>query len=182
MHAFEKINIRTGKTTTLVAYLIALVLSGCASYGGSSLQKGVATLPEVLGTMGEPAMRWNHSDGSVQLAFPRGPSGTQTFMVHLGPDGKLERIDKVLRPEFLNQIRPGMSQDEVMRLIGPPQPHWTQYFKWRNELAWEWLICDNWSQEAFFNVLFDGTTNEVRSTMQRPNIQGPRGSAPGCGI
>ena len=120
-------------------------------------------------------------DGSVQLAYPRGPAGTQTFMARLGPDGKLLRIDKVLRPEVFARIQPGMTQEQVLRLIGPPQPHWTQYFKARDELVWEWLFCDNWNQEAFFDVLFDGTSKLVRSTMQRQNLNGWDGVPPGCG-
>ena len=166
-----------------MAMLLAggLALAGCASYSGYTLKAGVATESEVVATMGAPAMRWSEPDGSVQLAYPRGPAGTQTFMARLGPDGKLLRIDKVLRPEYFARIQPGMTQDEVMRLIGPPQPHWTQYFKARDELVWEWLFCDSWNQEAFFDVLFDGTSKRVRSTMQRQNMRGWDGVPPGCG-
>ena len=165
----------------LVGVAALAVLVGCASYSGSSLRPGVDTLPEVVATMGEPAMRWTDPDGSVQLAYPRGPAGTQTFMAYLGPDGKLVRIDKVLRPEVFARIQEGMTQGEVQRLIGPPQPHWTQYFKARDELVWEWLFCDGLGQEAFFDVLFDGTSLRVRSTMQRLNLRGWEGVAPGCG-
>ena len=161
---------------------MALILAGCASYSGSSLQPGVATLPEVVATMGEPAMRWTNADGSAQLAYPRGPAGTQTFMAYVGPDGKLQRIDKVLRYEVFAKIQEGMGQDDVLRLIGPPQPHWTQYFKARDELVWEWKFCESWNQEAFINVLFDGTSKKVRSTMQRQNLEGWSGTPPGCGL
>ena len=87
----------------------------------------------------------------------------------------------MLRPEVFARIQPGMTQEQVLRLIGPPQPHWTQYFKARDELVWEWLFCDNWNQEAFFDVLFDGTSKLVRSTMQRQNLNGWDGVPPGCG-
>ena len=148
---------RTGGARRLVgAVAFVLALGGCASYSGYSLKAGVATEPEVVSTMGAPAMRWLEPDGSVQLAYPRGPAGTQTFMAYLG-------------------------QEQVLRLIGPPQPHWTQYFKARDELVWEWLFCDNWNQEAFFDVLFDGTSKLVRSTMQRQNLNGWDGVPPGCG-
>ena len=172
----------TGGARRLVgAVAFVLALGGCASYSGYSLKAGVATEPEVVSTMGAPAMRWLEPDGSVQLAYPRGPAGTQTFMAYLGPDGKLLRIDKVLRPEVFARIQPGMTQEQVLRLIGPPQPHWTQYFKARDELVWEWLFCDNWNQEAFFDVLFDGISKLVRSTMQRQNLNGWDGVPPGCG-
>ena len=165
----------------LSVFCALLTLLGCASYSGSSLQPGVNTGADVVATMGVPAMRWKNQDGSEQLAYPRGPAGTQTFMAFIGGDGKLQRIDKVLSMPVFARIQPDMTQDEVLRLIGPPQPHWTQYFKARDELVWEWKFCDSWNQEAFFDVLFDGTSKRVRSTMQRQNLQGWGGMAPGCG-
>ena len=53
--------------------VITVLLSACASYSGSNLKPGVATLPEVTASMGEPAMRWKDPDGREQLAYPRGP-------------------------------------------------------------------------------------------------------------
>ena len=35
----------------------ALVLSSCVGYSGSNLKPGVATLPEVMAAMGDPAIR-----------------------------------------------------------------------------------------------------------------------------
>ena len=171
----------------LSKYLYALILasaawlSGCASYGGSSLQPGVSSLPEVLATMGEPAMLWTNPDGSQQLAYPRGPLGTQTFMLYLGADHKLQRIDKVLEMAVFAQIQTGMSKEQVLRLIGPPQPQATQYFKARDELAWSWLFCDSWNTQAFLDVLFDASSGTVRSLGQRQNLLGRDGVAPSCG-
>ncbi|SBT04719.1 conserved hypothetical protein [Candidatus Accumulibacter aalborgensis] len=54
----------------------------------------------MVASMGEPAMVWKNPDGSEQLAYPRGPAGTQTFMAYVGPDGTLQRIEKVLDGAF----------------------------------------------------------------------------------
>ena len=160
----------------------AALLSACASYRGSGLQPGVATLPEVVVLMGEPAMRWKDADGRAQLAYPRGPSGTQTFMAVIAADGRLEKIEGVLDTEHFARIRSGTSdQAAVLRVIGPPQPHWTVYFKARDELVWSWRYCNSWSQQAFFDVLFDATTGIVRSTYQRPDMGGADMGPPGCG-
>lgn len=159
----------------------ALFVSACAGYSGSDLRPGVSTLPEVVASMGEPAMVWKNPDGSEQLAYPRGPAATQTFMVYVGRDGKLQRIDKVLEMEVFARVQPGMRQDTVLRLIGPPQSQWTQYFKARDELAWTWLFCDSWNAQALFDVLFDATSGIVRSTQQRQNMVGRDGVAPTCG-
>jgi hypothetical protein len=173
-------NQRFSKLISAVILTGTALIAGCASYSGSSLQPGVASLPEVLATMGEPAMRWKNPDGSRQLAYPRGPFGTQTFMVYLGADQKLLHIDKVLEMEVFARIRVGMSKEEVLRLIGPPQPQETQYFKARDELAWSWLFCDSWNGQAFLDVLFDATSGTVRSTGQRQNLVGRDGVAPDC--
>jgi len=60
---------------SIKAALCALTLCGCASYGGAGLKPGQSTLQDVLATMGEPAARWTAPDHSMQLSYPRGPSG-----------------------------------------------------------------------------------------------------------
>ena len=161
---------------------VSMALSGCAGYSGSNLKPGIATLPEVIAVMGEPAMRWRDADGSEQLAYPRGPAGTQTYMVFLGNDGRLQRIDGVLDMAFFARIEPGKSDKAaILRLLGPSQPHWTAYFKARDELVWEWSFCDEQSYLARFDVLFDATTGIVRTTYQRPDYSGLDGVVPRCG-
>jgi len=160
---------------------LVFLLSACASYSGSNLKPGLATLPDVLAAMGEPAMRWDDPDGRVQLAYPRGPSGTQTFMVLLAADGRLAQIKNVLDSEHFARIESGKSdQNAVLRILGPSQPHWSAYFKARDELVWEWRFCDSWGQLARFDVLFDATSGIVRSTYQRPDLMGRDGVAPSC--
>ena len=166
----------------LFVLVATLLLSACAAYSGSGLKPGVATLSDVLATMGEPAMRWDDPDGRIQLAYPRGPMATQTFMAYIAPDGRLERIKKALLPENFARIIHGKSnQADVLRLLGPSYPGWTAYFKARDELVWEWRICDGIGQQAKFDVLFDATTGIVRSSYQRPDLVGRDGIAPSCG-
>lgn len=159
----------------------ALLIAGCAGYSGSNLKPGVSTLPEVVASMGEPAMVWKNPDGSEQLAYPRGPAGTQTYMAYVGPDGKLQRIENVLDTAHFAKIQAGMSKDEVLRVLGPPGPLWTQTYSRSNTLAWSWLFCDSASLQEFFDVMFDATTGTVRTTEQRPNFEGRLGIQPTCG-
>jgi hypothetical protein len=159
----------------------ALLIAGCAGYSGSNLKPGVSTLPEVVASMGEPAMVWKNPDGSEQLAYPRGPAGTQTFMAYVGPDGKLQRIENALDMAHFAKIQVGMSKDEVLRVLGPPGPLWTQTYSRSNTLAWSWLFCDSSSLQEFFDVMFDATTGTVRTTEQRPNFEGRLGIQPTCG-
>ncbi|MDR1936161.1 MAG: hypothetical protein LBS49_11400 [Candidatus Accumulibacter sp.] len=160
----------------------ALALSACAGYGGSDLKPGESALADVVASMGTPAMRWRNADGREQLAYPRGPAGTQTFMVFVASDGRLERIEKVLDMEHFALIRADQSDmASVLRLLGPVTGRNDVYFEARDERVWSWLFCDSWNQEAYFDVLFDGATGIVRSTQQRPNYMGWDGVAPACG-
>jgi len=159
----------------------ALLAAGCAGFNASTLQPGVSTLPQIEAALGKPAMVWKNPDGSEQLAFPRGPAGTQTFMAYIGPDGTLQRIDGVLNMTHFARIQAGMTKDEVQRVIGPPFAPWTQLFERSNTLAWSWLFCDSYSLQTFFDVLFDATTGLVRTTQQNPKYVGVAGIQPTCG-
>lgn len=160
---------------------LSLLLAGCAGYGGADLVAGVAREADVRQAMGVPAMQWTLPGGGRQLAYPRGPAGYETFMVHLDAAGRLERIENVLDMTHFARIQPDMTQEEVLQLLGPSQPQWTAYFKARDELVWEWRYCDSWREAARFDVLFDATTGIVRTSYQRQALMGPNGIAPWCG-
>lgn len=154
-----------------VAIVAALVLSACAAYDGRGLMPGADRLEDVLRVMGQPAQRWQDADGTVQLAYPRGPMGYHSYMVHLAPDGKLQRIENVMDENAFARIQPGMSMEQVLRLLGPAQPEWSVYFAARDELVWEWRYCDTSSNAARFNVLFDKRRGTVRSAMSMTEEQ-----------
>lgn len=164
----------------MIPLLLTWAIGGCASYAGRDLVAGVSTEAAVISSMGEPAMRWQESDASVRLVFPRGPEGTHTFMVSLGADGRLRTIENVLTENHFSRILPGATQDEVLRLIGPPVPQWTAYFSVRDELVWEWRYCDGGNLTAKLDVLFDGTTKRVRSVQSLPDYRAKDGVVPPC--
>ena len=153
---------------TFLALLVFALLGGCASYDGRGLQPGVSRLDDIQRIMGEPALRWREADGGERLAYPRGPAGFHTFMLLLDKNGLLVSQDNVLQPKHFARLREGMTQDQVLRIIGPPYAPWTVYFEARNELVWEWRYCDDWSEPARFNVLFDQSQGTLRTTMSRP--------------
>lgn len=160
---------------------LALLLAGCAGYGGPPLTVGVAGEVEVVAALGQPALRWRDADGSQQLAFPRGPQGTHTYMAFLGPDGRLQRLENVLDSAHFARLQAGSDDvNSVLRLLGPPNPEWTVTFPARDELAWQWLICDDWNMLSRFTALFDASSGRLRSTMQLPELRGRDGVAPIC--
>ena len=155
----------------IIALIIALLIAGCASHDGRGLKPGVSNLDEVIQLMGEPAMRWQEPDGSQRLAYPRGPAGFNTFMVTIGPDGRMISLNGVLNMKTFALIREGMTQEQVLRILGPSVAAWTIYFERRDELVWEWRYCDPWNEPARFNVLFDNTTKKVRTTQGYPEVK-----------
>lgn len=165
----------------VLAALSGLLLAACASYEGRGLAPGRATEADVVAVMGEPAQRWRDPEGNVQLAYPRGPEGPHTFMALIDAGGHLREIRNVLNEVQFARIQPGATQEEVLRLIGPPQPQWTAFFAARNELVWEWRYCDGGNLMAKFDVLFDATTKLVRTAYSRPDYRGPEGVVPPCG-
>ena len=158
----------------------AMLLSACAVQNGANLQTGVSTLPQVEAALGPPAMVWKNPDGSEQLAYPKGPVGTQTYMAFVGPSGKLQRMEQVLKDAYFDQIQAGMSQEQVLRLLGPSGAPWTATYSRSNTLAWTWLYCATANMQEYFNVMFDQTTGLVRRTGKSPVMLGPAGIAPNC--
>jgi len=150
--------------------LSVAAVSGCASYSGSDLKPGQATLQDVRASMGEPAMQWIAPDHSTQLSYPRGPAGFHSYMVYLDPSGHLQRIENVMDPTSFYRIEPGMSEDDVLRILGPSVPAWTHYFAARRELVWEWRYCNEFSQSSRFDVLFDGDRHTVRTSFGAPEF------------
>lgn len=143
--------------------LCSVLLAACA--GTVGLVPDEAKIDDVYRTLGEPAASYRDPDGGSHLAYPQGPAGFQTIMVHIAADGGVRSVENVLNESHFAAIAPGMDQERVLRRLGPPQPHWTVYFKARDELAWEWRYCDAWNAAARFSVLFDATAGTVRSTV-----------------
>lgn len=149
----------------IVVALLSGLLAACASYDGFSLQGEAVRVDDVERVMGQPAIRWPDADGGQILVYPRGPMGFHTFFVHSDALGKVLSRENVLDARHFAGIQSGMTADEVLRQLGPPVAEWTVYFKARDELVWEWRYCDSWNEPARFNVLFDGTSQQVRSTL-----------------
>ena len=145
--------------------LLPLVLAACVSYNGAGLQPGVATEAQVRGAMGAPAAEFANADGSRELAYPRGPLGTQTFMADLGGDGRLQRIRQVLNDDVFNRVQPGIGREDVMRLIGPPGQRMA--FPLSGNDAWDYRYVDSWGYIAVFSVTFNHDGIVVSKISQR---------------
>lgn len=146
-----------------LAALVFALVAGCASYGGWNLKPGASGEGQVRQTMGRPALEWEESDGGKLLAYPRGPMGLHTYMVRIDGGGRLTRIEQVLDEDHFALIRHGMSEEDVLRTIGPPSR--TTPFRMRNELAWDYRFRDLWGYPSIFSVIF-GADRRVKTAVR----------------
>ena len=136
----------------ITAFIAALALAGCASFSGSSLAPGTSEA-EVRATMGPPAMELADPDGTRLLYYPRGPLGNQTYVAQIGPEGELRGIDNVLNDGTFNAIRPGLTEAQVLRMIGPPREK--DYFSNLQQTAWDYKFQDTWGYDSILSVMID---------------------------
>ena len=167
------------KTVASVLAVALLGLAGCATPGSGGLTPGTSTLADVEARLGRPAKTWKNADGSQQLAFPTGPEGTQTFMVFIAPDGKLQRIVGVLNEQFFGLIQPGMTQEQVLRLLGPAGGPATPYRR-SDTFAWTWLYCQSQNVMQYLDGSFDAPTGRVRGAGQHLYTRGYLPGTPPC--
>ena len=104
-------------------------------------------------------------DGSRELIYPRGPMGNETFIARVARGGTLESIDQVLGDGTFDNIPMGITEEEVLRLIGPPRE--TMAFSRSRTHAWDWKYMDTWGYEAIFSITFDAQGRAVSKFKQR---------------
>ena len=128
----------------ILAFACTVFALGCDQQGNfseepalSKLAKGISSEGDVRNAMGKPDTVWEEENGERVLEYPRGPNGVKTWMFDIGRDGKLRDWRQVLTEESFKRVRPGMSMDEVRRLLGRPRS--TVQFRNRNEEVWDWL-------------------------------------------
>ncbi len=142
---------------------LSVLPGGCANF--SAISPG-DTAHSVEARVGPPAAMWKNPDGSEVWEYPQGFYAVQTFMIDIGPDQAVSTVRQVLDEAYFSRIQPGMSRDDVRRLIGRPREIW--YFPPRDEETWTWRYYD--INYRFFNVLFDRSAGTVRTTLRLDEI------------
>ncbi|MDR5812466.1 MULTISPECIES: hypothetical protein [unclassified Caballeronia] len=177
--------------SVLVAVSAAVLLSGCDQQSGEdavnklkaffnavkpdtlllkNLQPGVTTEAQIRDQMGEPETERNFTDGSKRLEYPRGPAGTNTYMVDLDANGRFVSVTQVLTAANFAKVRPGMTMDEARRLLGKPTTIAEYPLKKERVWSWHWLE-DGVNQDAMFNAHF-GPDGTVVTTSRSESIRG----------
>lgn len=159
----------------LFSFACGLLMFGCngrviEDFGLEKLSKGMSTEADVRSAMGEPEMIWQDDNGSHTLEYPKGPEGHRTFMVELDAQGIFQTYVQVLRPENFATIKPGMSRDQVRRILGKPRT--VVKFGLKNEEVWDWRYLEGPTTERFFNVHFDDASGTVTQTSVTDPVRG----------
>ena len=152
----------------LLLVAASFLLFGCDQSGRpieepglNKLGKGVSSEADVRMVMGKPETVWEEDDGTRTLEYPKGPEGPRTWMFIIDRHGKLLDYQQVLTPQNFARIQPGISRDDVRRMLGKPGN--VAQFRRKNEEVWEWRFLDGVNTKMF-NVHFDMGTGKVTQT------------------
>ena len=133
----------------LPALVLAALGAACAT-PGSMVGGSEADLRAKMGT---PGGEYANADGSRTLSYPTGPLGTETYMAEVAPGGQVRAVRSALNDETFQRVSPGMTRDDVLRLIGPPRD--SMKFPRLDQDSWEYYFQDTWGYRALFFVNFD---------------------------
>ena len=155
-----------GAGASLLAVLT--LLAGCDEQRIRELEEGVSTEQDVRARFGEPEQVWQEADGSRTLEYNRQPAGRRNYMITIGTDGKMSALRQVLAPHHFAKVQPGMTQEQVRRLLGKPGKQVT--YELKQETEWDWNWGDG-TRDMIFTVVFgpDGVVRKAYSAEKLPD-------------
>lgn len=162
-----------GKALTMGLLTLLLGLVGCDSKRISELQVGVSTEADVRTLFGQPKNVWDGPGGSRIFEYNRQPEGARNYMITIGPDGRMTALNQVLTPENFARVTPGMSMEDVRRLLGEPMKKTTYPLKGDTHYEWRWL--DGANTLMIFSAVMDKDLRVTNTgSMRDPESDGLR--------
>lgn len=157
--------------SSALAALGAALLPACDAINLPEIKPGITTATEVRSRLGNPGFEFSNEDGSVTWEYSRQPNGTTCYMITIGQDQIVEKMEQVLNEANFAKVRDGMSREEIRRLFGAPAS--TVVFRNLGEDIWEWRIEGMPPmEETYFMVHFDLATGGVKKTSKRIAAKG----------
>lgn len=150
--------------------LCAVLLASCATPDRDArLQPGSSREADVIAIYGQPNRVWPGADGGHTLEYSSQPMGRHTYMVRITPDGRLVGVEDGLSPAGRARIEPGMTPEQVSRLLGRERTR--VFFRLSGEEVWDWTIEPDQSGYGLrFNVHFkDGIVVRTTQSMVFPS-------------
>ena len=139
---------------------VLAVLAACDQQKIEKLEEGVSGEREVRAQFGEPASIYVESDGSRTFEYPRQPNGQANYLITIAPDGKMSSLRQVLTPDNFAKVTPGMSKEQLRRMLGRPAK--TQRYALKHEEDWDWHYRVG-QQALLFTATFDDDGKLIRS-------------------
>jgi len=145
----------------LAAVLIATLVACAGLRPPGSLPVGTS-IAEARQAFGGPSAEYPLADGGKRLEFRQGSFGRQTYMLDFDAGGRLVATHQVLTPANFAEIRPGMSQQEVLVRIG--QPAYTFPVGWQQLQVWNYRFAGLEGDCVVFQVSISNATRTVTDT------------------
>lgn len=153
---------------------LALGLAGCDEQNISELREGVATEADVRARFGIPENIWEAQDmaslplpgvaaepGARTLEYNRQPEGHVNYMVTIAPDGRMSALRQVLTPQNFARVQPGMTMEQVRKMLGKPRKVTTYALKQETHYDWRYLNPPNTSM--IFTAVMDPNLRVIRT-------------------
>ena len=140
-------------TYLAAAVVAALALVACDQQRISELEEGLSTEAEVRERFGVPDYIWDEGGGARTLEYNRQPAGERNYMITIGPDGKMSALRQVLTPQNFDKVLPGMSMEQVRKLLGKPMKITPYALKRETHYDWRYLNPPNTAM--IFTVVMD---------------------------
>ena len=145
-----------------------LLISGCANLNG--IAPGTAA-SAVEASSGKPFRVWPEPGGGASWEYPTGPSDRYTYMVRVGADGRVTRVDQVLGWDTFVKIGPGMPATEMEHLLG--RPFSKVRYPLTGQTAWTWRFRETVWNRCFFAYV--GPEGKVITTGSKDEETNDRG-------
>ena len=149
-----------------IAAVASALLPACDSFVLQEIKPGISTAAEVRAHLGNPGNEFANPDGSVTWEYTRQPQGVDCYMITLGRDQIVVSMEQVLTDANYAKAREGMSQPEILRLLGTPASKVA--YNNLHENIWEWRIRGTTAaEETYFNAHFDLSSGLLKKAGKR---------------
>lgn len=158
---YHSINTVKQTCSTVACIVLSLLLGACA-LGTGSLRPGQSET-EIISRYGQPTQRYRDG-GDTLLEYMQGPFGQATYMVRLGPDGKMISYEQVLTLEKFGTIKPGAARKEdVLKTVGTPSK--VRYFSRTGLVEWSYPYKEAGIWDSMMSIYLDksGTVQKLEN-------------------
>jgi len=162
---------KTNWISAALTAITAAILPACDIIVLPEIKPGITTGVEVRAKMGNPGFEFRNEDGTVTWEYTRQPAGVHCYMITLGADQVVQKLEQVLNDSNYAKAREGMTRDQIRRLLGKPANK--MVFDNLREEVWEWHIEGTpHNEETYLNIFFDTSSGLLKKAGKRVAMKG----------